>query len=256
MPIDATATKPAQGTSFSKGLAVLAWILEHGAARADEIAPAIDLPLSSVYRFLRTLREHGFVADSDGLYDTGPRLVGVSAAPLSTSISTLAAPFLEHLSEITGETAVLTVRQGLHAVCVSQVESTHQIRLAFELGQLLPLYAGAGQRVLLAFAPEEVQRAVMQGDIRARTPNTPTRAELTRVLARIRADGYALSRGELYAASVAIAMPILQDGFAVAGVCVAGPQNRCTVAWRDQTRRELAAAIRSMTATLSDARPH
>ncbi|HEU0257472.1 MAG TPA: helix-turn-helix domain-containing protein, partial [Microbacteriaceae bacterium] len=150
MRTDSVVSKPAQGTSFSKGLAVLGWILEHGAARADEIAPAVDLPLSSVYRFLRTLREHGFVADADGLYDTGPRLASVGASPMNTSISTLAAPFLEHLSAVTGETAVLTVRQGLHAVCVSQVESAFQIRLAFELGQLLPLYAGAGQRVLLA----------------------------------------------------------------------------------------------------------
>jgi DNA-binding IclR family transcriptional regulator len=253
MTIDAAARQQAQGTSFAKGLSVLAWLLDHGSARADEIAPAVDLPLSSVYRFLRTLREQGFVADEDGIYDTGPRLRDVGPVPLSSSIGTLAAPYLEHLSAVTGETAVLTVRQGLHAVCVSQVESAHQIRLAFELGQLLPLYAGAGQRVLLAFAPEEVQRAVLQGDIRARTPNTPTRAELTRVLARIRADGYALSRGELYAASVAIAMPVLHGDHAVAGVCVAGPQNRCTMAWRDTARRELAAAVKSMTASLRDA---
>lgn len=243
---------PATGTSFSKGLRVLGAVLDRAGIRADEVAVRAGLPLSSAYRFLRALKDQGFVVDDDGLYEPGPRLAAHTSGMPGTNISTIAAPFLEHLASVTGETAVLTVRRGLHAVCVSQVESAHQIRLAFELGQLLPLYAGAGQRVLLAFAPADVQRAVLQGEIRARTPNTPTRGELGRVLARIRADGFALSRGELYATSVAIAMPVLRDGYAVAGVCVAGPQNRCGVAWRDSARRELAAAVHSMTASLAD----
>ncbi|MEO7126952.1 MAG: IclR family transcriptional regulator [Nakamurella sp.] len=241
-----------QGSSFSKGLGVLTWVLDHEGTRADEIAPALGIPLSSVYRYLRSLRENDLVAEREGLYSASSRLVRHGAGGLRANISTIAAPYLEHLSAVTGETAVLTVRRGLHAVCVSQVESAHQIRLAFELGQLLPLYAGAGQRVLLAFAPEEVQRAVLRGEIRAQTPNTPSRAELARVLARIRADGYALSRGELYAASVAIAMPILKGQNAIAGVCLAGPQNRCNVAWRDSARQELATAVSSMAQSLAD----
>lgn len=241
-----------QGSSFSKGLGVLTWILEHDRVRADEIAAALGIPLSSVYRYLRALRDYELVVEKDGLYATGSRLSGHSSAGPRTNISTIAAPFLEHLAQVTGETAVLTVRRGLHAVCVSQVESTHQIRLAFELGQLLPLYAGAGQRVLLAFAPEEVQQAVLRGEVRAQTPNTPSRVELAHVLARIRADGYALSRAELYAASLAIAMPILRGPYAIAGVCLAGPQDRCTVAWRDAARQELADAVESMTQSLAD----
>ena len=242
----------APASSFSKGLGVLTWILDHEGIRADAIAPALGIPLSSVYRYLRALRENDLVLEKDGLYYVGQRLAHHGSGASRANISTLAAPYLEHLSAVTGETAVLTVRRGLHAVCVSQVESAHQIRLAFELGQLLPLYAGAGQRVLLAFAPEEVQRVVLRGEVRAHTPNTPSRGELSRVLARIRVDGYALSRGELYAASVAIAMPILKGQYAIAGVCLAGPQNRCNVAWRDAARHELAAAVSSMSQSLAD----
>lgn len=252
MKIDGAAARTAPSSSFTKGLGVLTWILDHDAVRADEIAPALGIPLSSVYRYLRALREYDLAGEKDGLYSAGSRLAQRSGGAPRASISTIAAPFLEHLSAVTGETAVLTVRRGLHAVCVSQVESRHQIRLAFELGQLLPLYAGAGQRVLLAFAPDEVQQAVLHGEVRAQTPNTPSRGELARVLARIRVDGYALSRGELYAASVAIAMPILKGPYAIAGVCLAGPQNRCTVAWRDAARQELAAAVSSMTQSLAD----
>lgn len=252
MTIGSARQRGMTGSSFAKGLGVFEWILGHEGIRADQLAAALGLPLSSVYRYLRELRQGEFVVERDGRYSVGPKVAHHPTEAHRTSISTIAAPFLEHLATVTGETAVLTVRRGLHAVCVSQVESAHQMRLAFELGELLPLHAGAGQRVLLAFAPEQVQQAVLRGDLRPRTPNTPSRTELKRILARIRADGYALSRGELYAGSVAIAMPILRDNHAVAGICLAGPQTRCTVAWRDTARRELADAVHSMTASLVD----
>lgn len=243
------------GSSFAKGLSVLTWVLDHEEPRADTIAATLGLPLSSVYRYLRTLRDGGFVVDRDGVYGPGPRLGGRSRAIMPGSIGATAAPFLRHLSAATGETAVLTVRHGLHAVCVRQVESAHEIRLAFRMGQLLPLYAGAGQRVLLAFAPEEVQRAVLDMECRALTPNTPTRAELSGLLARIRADGFTISRGELIPGSVALGVPVLSGGHAVAGLCIAGPRNRCNALWQANARRELTAAAESISATLGEAHP-
>lgn len=243
-----------RGSSFDKGLAVLGFVLDHDGARVEEIADGLGIPASSVYRFVRSLRQAGFVTETAGRYSSGARLEPHPASGRAT-LSTIITPFLQHLSEVTGETAVLTVRRGLHAVCVSQVESVHQIRLAFELGQLLPLYAGAGQRVLLAFAPEEIQRAVLASQLKPATPDTPSRTELARVLERIRADGYALSRGELYAGSVAVAMPVLSGEHAVASVALAGPASRCTVAWRDRARRELTAAVDSISAGLAEHAP-
>lgn len=249
----ATSAAPATGTSFDKGLAVLGHILDHDAVRVDAIAEALGLPVSSVYRFLRSLKAADFVMEDDGRYRAGPRLsaLGGGGAAHGGSISAIAAPFLEHLAAATGETAVLTVRRGLHAVCVQQVESAHQIKLAFQLGQLLPLYAGAGQRALLAFAPDEVQRQVIDGVHRGYTVNTPTATGLRRQLAQIRAEGEAVSRGELIDGSFAIAMPVLAGGVAVAGLCIAGPRHRCDAAWQARARQELGAAVESMSASMA-----
>ncbi len=210
-------------SSFGKGLAVLGWIIDHDGVRADQIADGLDLPLSSTYRFLRTLRADGFVAETDGEFTIGPRLSGhVAALPVSR-LAQLAMPFLEQLAEVTTETTVLTVRHGLHAICVAQVESSHQIRLAFRVGQLLPLHAGAGQRVLLAFAPEAVIRDVLASRPRPHTPNTPSRDELAHLLPKVRAARFAMSRGELTARAVALAVPVLRHDRAVGAWCVAGP---------------------------------
>jgi DNA-binding IclR family transcriptional regulator len=244
-----------QPSSFGKGLELLGWILDHGGARAETLSTALDIPLSTTYRLLRTLRGTGFVSDHRGEYVPGPRLTGRTAAWSLSRIAAVAAPFLAHLSTATGETALLAVRQGLHAVCASQVESGHQIRLAFRIGQLLPLSAGASQRAILAFSPEQVQRAILDSDLRSFTPHTPSRAELPRLLARTRADGLATSRGELTPGSVSLAAPVLRDGVAVGSLCVAGPQNRCGPVWQGQARAEVVAAARSMSELLGDSEP-
>ena len=56
--------------------------------------------------------------------------------------------------------------------CVHQVESEHAVRLAFRIAQALPLYAGAGQRTLLAHAPHEVVQAVFDGEFQLVTMAT------------------------------------------------------------------------------------
>ena len=68
---------------------MLGWVLDHDEARADDIAAGLGLPLSSAYRFLRTLREHGFVTDTDGAFTVGHRLHGQLAGlqPAGSRIS-------------------------------------------------------------------------------------------------------------------------------------------------------------------------
>lgn len=233
-------------SSFSKGLGVLTWVLDHDGARADEIADGRQVPLSSAYRYLRTLREAGFVVEDVGAFSAGKTASGLLSGLPAKRLGELAAPFLEHLSSVTGETAVLTVRNGRYALCVHQVESRQQIRLAFRIGQLLPLHAGAGQRVLLAFAPEPVVRSVLEAGVRSYTPSTPTRDELPRLLARIRSERFAISRGELTGGSLALAVPVVQGQDVAFSLCVAGPHNRCTSGWRASARRELDAVAHSL----------
>jgi DNA-binding IclR family transcriptional regulator len=240
------ASPSAAASSFRRGLGVLAHVLDHDGVRADELAAALQLPLSSAYRYLRTLREQEFVAERDGAYVAGPRLRGQGVALPHRRLAEAAAPYLDHLTEATRETAVLVVRRGLHAVCIRQAESPHDIRLAFRVGQLLPLHAGATQRVLLAFAPEDVLREALSSEVRAFTPGTPGRDELARSLRRVRAERFAMSRGELTRGSVALGVPVLRGDDAVCAIGVAGPANRCTAAWQASARRELEECGRSL----------
>ena len=222
--------------SLERGLSLLRAVTETGPARADELAKTAGIPLSTAYRYLRTLRTYGFVADAGGLFQPGPVLEPTRGHVGRAELVAIASPWLEQLAELTGETAVLVVRAGLRAVCVHQVESEHAVRLAFRIGQALPLYAGAGQRTLLAHAPPEVVRAVFDGECQQLTPNTPTRENLAKRLASTRLSGIATSRGEYSPGGVAIAAPVFCNGVVVCSLTAAGPDTRCGPQWQSRTR--------------------
>lgn len=233
-------------TSLAKGLAVLAAVIDNDRSRADSLAEVTGLPLSSVYRYLRVLRDAGFVVEEDAGYSVGARIDAHRAGLSESRLAEIATPFLRHLAEVAQETAVLTVRHGMHAVCLRQIESAQDIRLAFRVGQLLPLYAGAGQRVLLAQCPDAFVKAVADQGMRTFTPSTPSREELMASIKVIRRAGFAISRGELTPGSVAIAVPVLVEGRAACSLTLAGPANRCNPAWQAVARAELESAAESL----------
>src|SRR6476646_12237892 len=65
----------AEDTSFARGLRILLTIADRGEVRAEELSALLETPASTVYRYLRTLTEFGFVDRRDGRYLLGPRLV-------------------------------------------------------------------------------------------------------------------------------------------------------------------------------------
>ncbi|MGH3357349.1 MAG: IclR family transcriptional regulator [Nocardioidaceae bacterium] len=241
--------------SFLRGLRVLISVAESGETRADQIAEDAEVPLSTVYRYLRSLRELDLVEERDGTYVPGWRLLELSGQHLThTRLVEVGHSFLRDLSEGTGETAVLTVRVGAQAMCLRQVESHHPIRMAFKINQLLPLYAGAGQRMLLAHAPPSVIERVLSNPLRHITDHTLDRSHIVREIEQIRRNGYLISHGELSDGAVAVAVPVFNDGEIVCALTVAGPENRCGPAWVKSTRTFLQATSHRLVDMLDQGR--
>jgi IclR family acetate operon transcriptional repressor len=242
-----------EDTSFARGLRILLTIADRGEVRAEELSALLETPASTVYRYLRTLMEFGFVDRRDGRYLIGPRLViGSGSNVTSEQLIRVADPVLRHLATETGETAVMMRRIGLSAVCLHQVESSNALRVAFETGAMLPLHAGATNRVLLAFALPEIVDEVMAAGLEAITPDTPTEATLLETLEDIRTTGIGRSEGELISGTVGIAAPVFREGAIVGAVGVVGPVDRCGLAWRSRVSRLLPDAARTIMDGLTD----
>jgi DNA-binding IclR family transcriptional regulator len=243
----------AEDTSFARGLRLLLTVADRGEVRADELSSLLEMPLSTVYRFLRTLGEFGFVERRGGQFGLGPKLlIGSRANVSSERLIRHADAALRMLAHETGETAIVVRRIGLSSVCLHQIECDQALRVALEPGAMSPLYAGAPGRVLLAFAPPEVLEEVLAQDLMRITDVTPTEEEVRAGLGGIVMTGMATSEGELVAGSVAMAAPLFREDGIVGAIGLLGPAFRCDETWRTRAGRLLQEAAREVNAALAE----
>lgn len=217
---------------------------------ADEISRLIGAPRSTTYRYIRTLRDKGFLErTAHDTFRLGPRLLQFARlAVRQEDVGRIALPFMEELCQKTRETVLLTRLFDGYAVCIERVEAPQAVRITFERGQIQPLHAGASSKVLLAYLPEEKVDKHVTLPLQAFTPNTVTDLEeLKAQLRQVRRQGYCLSESEVDAGATSIAVPVLdRHRKVVAGLSVAGPTFRMDRAVVDRTLtllRDAAATI-------------
>lgn len=251
-----------EDSSFARGLRVLLTIADRGEIRADELGTLLEIPVSTLYRYLRTLADFGFVDRQGATYQIGPRLlIGSGASVTAEELIQAADPVLRLLAEETGETAVIVRRIGLSAVCLHEVPSNRPLRVTIAGATGLPLSLGALGRTLLAFAPAEILDEVLaiDGDATADRASEGAKGEgakgegadrLRAELAEIVTSGVARSVGEVVSGTVAIAAPILREDGIVAAIGVLGPEGRCDLAWRTRAARLLPGAASTVVRTL------
>ena len=213
-----------------------------------ELSTHLGLPKSTLHRFLVSLESHGILRRDPGdrRWRLGYRLVvwGKLAAE-STGLSHVALPAMRELSIATGETTILTIYQGGEVICIEKVETSHPVRLAFDVGNRRPPHAGASSKVLMAYLPEEEIQAIVRdrGLPRLCTNTITDPQQLAAELARIRELGYAGSREETDVGAWGVATPIRDwEGDIVAAVGIAGPISRFT---EDSTQEVVALCRRA-----------
>jgi DNA-binding IclR family transcriptional regulator len=124
----------------------------------------------------------------------------------------------------TGETAYLTVVDGLNALCLERVEGRQLVRvLALDVGKTLPLTTGGGPVAMLAFRPDLVDEVLAHGLARTTPDSIGDEPTLRRRLEAVRARGFAVSREDVTPGVCAIGAPVFSgDGQVVAALSVSG----------------------------------
>lgn len=209
-------------TALDRGLRILDCVATVTRARVEEIAARVELPVSTVYRYVRQLKASGYLFEVDGFYSVGARFAGGESRRDTAHLVALAEPTLLRLRDVTRHTALLSVRVGSTLLCLDRVEPRRPTRLTFRRGSVQALYAGCSGQVLLAHAPKDVVDEVLAGPLRQLTARTPDRGALRTRLASIRERGYAISKGEINADAVGVAAPVLRGSQCVCVISVAG----------------------------------
>lgn len=210
-----------------------------------EISQECGLPVPTVHRIVVSLSAHEFLVrdPASKRFRLGPAAIALGRAALSANdLPTVASALLPRLSAQTEETSLLTVptvgNDG--SVCLVRFESPHPLRLSVEPGRHLPLHAGASQKAILAYLPEEDRQRVIEGPLEKFCRRTLDSAEaLEEEIATIRSRGWAYSLEETNPGVWGVAIALLNSAdYAVAAVGVAGPQVRLS---REAVRRSLEA---------------
>jgi len=194
--------------------------------RLTDVVTDTGLNRPTVHRILRVLVEEGAVEQ-----DTATRryLIGgeVSLLGLARSarfpIRAIAEPHLRHISEVLGDTAFLTIRNGDDSVCIDRWPGNFPVKvLSIEIGARRPLGVGVSGLVLLASLQEPEAAEVVGRNAHRLQALHIDPAGLLAGLTHIRKQGYAYAPTGVVLGSRAIAVPIrLADGRTVAGLATA-----------------------------------
>ena len=164
-------TRPQQGRGLLEALA------GKGPQTVVQLAELTGEPRTTIYRLLATLQPMGWVEETTkrGHYVLGLRLVQLGRAAIEQGFARrLALPALRALRDQTGLTVYLTVVRGLRAVCVERLDGREVLTYGLQFGGSLPLHAGAGPNVLLAFSdPIVYQRWQSTSSVAARRRPSP-----------------------------------------------------------------------------------
>ncbi len=200
-----------------------------------DLSKRVGLHVSTTHRLLATLVTQGYARQNA---DTGRYALGAKALHLAESylgqmdLRLVARPFLERLSEETGETANLVILDGQEALYLDKVESPQSLRIFSRIGRRAPLHCTAVGKVLLADRSKAAVDALLgQGPLERLTRNTVTAvSQLRRELEKVQDEGFALDREECEDGACCIAVPVRNaKGEAVAAIGISGPAVRMHV---------------------------
>src|SRR5215472_2548949 len=131
-------------------------VLADGPRSLRSLAEASALPRPTAHRLLVALESHRLVGrNAGGAFRLGPRLTELALrAGSGLELGSLAAGVLARLHDQTGESVQLYLRSGDRRLCVAARDAGAGLRDSVPVGALLPLDAGSGGKVLLAWSDD------------------------------------------------------------------------------------------------------
>ena len=200
---------------LDKAVGVLHTIAESPCGLA-ELCERTGMPRATTYRLAAALEVHRLLArDDEGRWRLGPAVTEL-AARVNDPLLAASAAVLPALREATGESVQLYRREGTSRVCVAALEPAAGLRDTVPVGARLPMTAGSGAKVLLAYSDAAIQKEVL-----------PSAKFTDRVLAEVRRRGWAQSVAEREPGVASVSAPV-RDGRSVviAAISVSGPIDR------------------------------
>jgi len=239
-----------------KALDVLEALAQHGTLSLSELGQQVGQPKSSVFRYLVTLEERGYVRRNP---DTEQYSLGIKLIELGNLVATQfnvhdeAIGLMRQLLDKFRETVNLAILEDGRVVYLEILEGTQSVRMAARPGQRDFAHSTAiGKSMLAHLSDEDCTAILRRHGLPAMTEATITTLEgLQAELARVRERGYAVDNMENEPGVRCVGAPIFNhQGEVIAAISVSGPAIRITPSQVETIGRELVIATRTISERL------
>jgi IclR family pca regulon transcriptional regulator len=220
---------------FTKGLQVIeAFGQDRPRLTIAELSRLTGLERATARRYLLTLVKGGY-ADFDGkFFALTSRVLRLGYAYLAaTPLPRIVQPYLELISQKTGESSSACVLEDMEIVYIARSQQRRVMSIGLQVGSRLPAYCTSMGRVLLAALPEAAVAERLERTERPKvTPQTLTEINvLMAEIATVRRQGYSVIDQELELGLRSIAVPVKDvRGNVVASMNVGAQAARVSVA--------------------------
>jgi len=227
------------GTTFE----ILQAISREGPIRFSDLAAKLDLPKSTVYDHLRSLRRLGYVHETDDGYQVSFEFLLLGDRRRhKTDLFMNARREMEELATETGEHASLVVEEGGTGRAIYTIKGESPVEFKVYDGTQSHLGSTAPGRTILANLPRDRVNAVLdEHGVPEEGPETD-REELFSALEDVRDAGYAVDEGSAIHGMNGVGVPIIDRQGTVRGaISVYGPVGRMSP---DRMNGDLVGALR------------
>jgi len=228
--------KTAGSSSAEKALNILlAFTPYNNEMGTTELSKKLAIHKSTVSRLIKQLVAADFLQQNPFtrkymLGKSALKIGNATTRSLDSRLLTVAQPYLNRLSQLTGESVALEMLSGTNIVLALHVEGPSHIRFNFQQGEQVPINVAAGAKVILAHSePRLLERCLQQGFSRFNENTIVLKKEYRKLLKEIRKTAIAYDKGERYKDTHAMATLVHSpDGGPKAAVVIAGPAFRLT----------------------------
>ena len=243
---DAAASGVSGVRSVQRSLDILSLLTEQRPViTIREIVAATGLAKTTVLRLAQTLEHAGLLWATEAGYMAGPGLWRwAHLARNAWELPPETRRMMSDLAQRHEETVNLYIRHDVSRLCIAQAESPRALRHVVNVGDDLPLWAGASAKVLLAGCADAVLARVASSAPTGDVDLAQLRAEVARVQER----GWAVSHGERESGVSAVAVPVANPaGAVVAALSLSG----ATARFDDERVEQFATALRAASLEMS-----
>ena len=179
-----------------------------------EISNTLGIPKTSSFDIVATLMDRNVLEYENRPFKTIQLGLGLFEMTLlalgKRDLHRVARPYLDQISEKTGETVYLAAENNGEVVYLEKAEGSAAVRYSADLGARLPMYCtGLGKAILAAHSDEKVREIVAGMRLRFFTPYTITNfMDLQEELAATRLRGYAIDNQEVTEGIFCVAAPV------------------------------------------------